>query len=70
MTPSTFMLSRYVGEKLNSEKLKIFGIPDEFPIVGNQENQREAAGLTKNKILESLASELKLKDLEKKVSAQ
>ena len=25
MTPSTFMLSRYVGEKLNSEKLKIFG---------------------------------------------
>ena len=25
MTPSTFMLSIYVGEKLNSEKLKIFG---------------------------------------------
>ena len=53
-----------------SEKLKIFGIPDEFPIVGSQEDQRDAAGLTKNKVLESLASELNLKDLEKKVSAQ
>ena len=53
-----------------SEKLKIFGIPDEFPIVGSQEDQRDAAGLTKDKILESLASELNLKDLEKKVSAQ
>ena len=53
-----------------SKKLKIFGIPDEFPIVGSQEDQRVAAGLTKNKILESLASELNLKDLEKKVSAQ
>ncbi len=52
-----------------SEKLKIFGIPDEFPIVGSQEDQRDAAGLTKNKVLESLASELNLKDLEKKVSA-
>ena len=53
-----------------SEKLIIFGIPDEFPVVGTQEDQREAAGLTKNKILESLASELNLEDLEKKVSAQ
>jgi hypothetical protein len=53
-----------------SEKLKIFGIPDEFPIVGSQEDQREAAGLTKNKVLESLALDFKLKDLEKKVSAQ
>lgn len=53
-----------------SKKLKIFGIPDEFPIVGSQEDQRDAAGLTKNKVLESLASELNLKDLEKKVSAQ
>jgi 1-deoxy-D-xylulose-5-phosphate synthase len=53
-----------------SKKLKIFGIPDEFPIVGSQEDQKVAAGLTKNKILESLASELNLKDLEKKVSAQ
>ena len=53
-----------------SEKLKIFGIPDEFPIVGTQEDQRDAAGLTKNKILESLSLELNLKDLEKKVSAQ
>ena len=52
-----------------SEKLKIFGIPDEFPIVGSQEDQRDTAGLTKNKVLESLASELNLKDLEKKVSA-
>jgi len=53
-----------------SEKLKIFGVPDEFPIVGTQEDQREAAGLTKNKVLETLALELNLKDLEKKVSAQ
>ena len=56
--------------KKTSEKLKIFGIPDEFPIVGTQEDQRDAAGLTKDKILESLSSELSLKDLEKKVSAQ
>jgi 1-deoxy-D-xylulose-5-phosphate synthase len=53
-----------------SEKLKIFGVPDEFPIVGTQEDQREAAGLTKNKVLEALALDFKLKDLEKKVSAQ
>ena len=52
-----------------SEKLKIFGIPDEFPIVGSQEDQREAAGLTKNKILEKLSEELDLKNLDKKVSA-
>ena len=53
-----------------SEKLKIFGIPDEFPIVGNQDDQREAAGLTKNRVIETLALDLNLKDLEKKVSAQ
>ena len=52
-----------------SEKLKIFGIPDEFPIVGNQEDQREAAGLTKDKIIEKLSQELDLKNLDKKVSA-
>ena len=52
-----------------SEKLKIFGIPDEFPIVGSQEDQREAAGLTKDKILEKLSEELNLKNLDKKVSA-
>jgi 1-deoxy-D-xylulose-5-phosphate synthase len=52
-----------------SEKLKIFGIADEFPIVGSQEDQREAAGLTKTKILEKLSSELGLKNLNKKVSA-
>ncbi|MDA9724769.1 1-deoxy-D-xylulose-5-phosphate synthase [Gammaproteobacteria bacterium] len=53
-----------------SDKLKIFGIPDDFPIVGSQEDQREAAGLSKNKILEKLSLELDLKDLNKKVSAQ
>ena len=53
-----------------SEKLKIFGIPDEFPIVGSQEDQREAAGLSKDKIIEKLSEELKLKNLDKKVSAQ
>ncbi len=52
-----------------SKKLKIFGIPDEFPIVGSQEDQREAAGLTKNKIIEKLSQELDLKNLDKKVSA-
>ena len=52
-----------------SEKLKIFGITDEFPIVGSQEDQREAAGLTKTKILEKLSAELGLKNLNKKVSA-
>ena len=52
-----------------SEKLKIFGIPDEFPIVGSQEDQREAAGLSKNKVIEKLSRELDLKNLDKKVSA-
>ena len=63
-------VNEFLTEIGHSEKLKIFGIPDEFPIVGSQEDQRDAAGLTKDKILESLASELDLKDLEKKVSAQ
>ena len=63
-------VNEYLTKIGYSEKLKIFGIPDEFPIVGTQEDQRDAAGLTKDKILESLASELNLKDLEKKVSAQ
>tara|TARA_B100001115_G_C15747434_1_gene365218 strand:- start:388 stop:939 length:552 start_codon:yes stop_codon:yes gene_type:complete len=62
-------VNEYLSKIGYSEKLKIFGIPDEFPIVGSQEDQREAAGLTKNKILETLALELDLKDLEKKVSA-
>ena len=63
-------VNEYLTKIGYSEKLKSFGIPDEFPIVGSQEDQRDAAGLTKDKILESLASELNLKDLEKKVSAQ
>ncbi len=63
-------VNEYLSKIGYSEKLKIFGIPDEFPIVGTQENQRDAAGLTKNKILESLALKLNLKDLEKKVSTQ
>ena len=53
-----------------SEKLKIFGIPDEFPIVGSQEDQREAAGLSKTKIIEKLSIEIDLKNLNKKVTAQ
>ncbi len=52
-----------------SEKLKIFGIPDEFPIVGSQEDQREAAGLSKTKIIEKLSIDLDLKNLNKKISA-
>ena len=53
-----------------SEKLKIIGVPDEFPIVGDQNDQREAAGLTKEKILKKLSIELNLKNIDKKVSAQ
>lgn len=53
-----------------SHKLKIFGIPDKFPIVGTQEDQRKAAGLSKNKIIEKLSQELDLKNLNKKVTAQ
>ena len=52
-----------------SEKLKIFAIPDEFPIVGNQEDQREAAGLTKEKIMIQLNADLNLKNIDKEVSA-
>jgi 1-deoxy-D-xylulose-5-phosphate synthase len=62
-----------VNEFLSSigfaKKLKIFGIPDEFPIVGDQADQREAAGLTKIKILEKLSEELNLEKINKKVSA-
>ena len=62
-----------VNEFLSSigfaKKLKIFGIPDEFPIVGDQADQREAAGLTKTKILEKLSEELNLEKINKKVSA-
>ena len=52
-----------------SEKLKIIGIPDEFPIVGDQEDQREAAGLTKEKIIIQLNADLNLKNINKEVSA-
>ena len=53
-----------------SDKLKIIGVPDEFPIVGDQRDQREAAGLTKDTILKKLSTELNLKNIDKKVSAQ
>ena len=53
-----------------SDKLKIIGVPDEFPIVGDQKDQREAAGLTKETILKKLSRELNLKNIDKKVSAQ
>ena len=52
-----------------SDKLKIIGVPDEFPIVGDQRDQREAAGLTKETILKRLSTELNLKNIDKKVSA-
>ena len=51
-----------------SEKLKIFGIPDEFPIVGSQSDQREAAGLTKEEIIKNLSLEMSLEKLNKKIS--
>ena len=53
-----------------SDKLKIIGVPDEFPIVGDQRDQREAAGLTKETILKRLSTEINLKNIDKKVSAQ
>jgi len=62
-------VNEYLTKIGYSDKLKIFGVPDDFPIVGSQEDQREAAGLSKNKILEKLSLELDLKDLNKKVSA-
>tara|TARA_B100000963_G_C22633047_1_gene676009 strand:+ start:1672 stop:3561 length:1890 start_codon:yes stop_codon:yes gene_type:complete len=52
-----------------AEKLTIFGVPDEFPIVGSQIDQREAAGLTKTEILKKLASKINLENINKKVSA-
>ena len=62
-------VNEYLTKIGYSDKLKIFGVPDDFPIVGSQEDQREAAGLSKNKILEKLSLELDLKNLNKKVSA-
>ena len=53
-----------------SEKLKIFGIPDKFPIVGSQSDQREAAGLTREEIIRKLSLELNLEELNKKISTQ
>mgnify|MGYP001433550926 FL=1 len=63
-------VNEYLTKIGYSDKLKIFGVPDDFPIVGSQEDQREAAGISKNKILEKLSLELNLEDLNKKVSAQ
>tara|TARA_B100001287_G_scaffold179891_1_gene151681 strand:- start:825 stop:1379 length:555 start_codon:yes stop_codon:yes gene_type:complete len=63
-------VNEYLTKIGYSDKLRIFGIPDDFPIVGSQEDQRDAVGLSKNKILEKLSLELDLKDLNKKVSAQ
>ena len=53
-----------------AEKIKMFGVPDDFPIVGSQTDQREAAGLTKTEILKKLSVEIDLKNINKKVSAQ
>ena len=53
-----------------AEKIKMFGVPDDFPIVGSQTDQREAAGLTKTEILKKLSVEIDLKKINKKVSAQ
>ena len=63
-------VNEYLTKIGYSDKLRIFGIPDDFPIVGSQEDQRDAVGLSKNKILEKLSLEFDLKDLNKKVSAQ
>ncbi len=63
-------VNEYLSKIGQAEKLKIFGIPDEFPIVGDQKDQREAAGLTKDEILKKLSSEIDLKEINKKVSTQ
>ena len=62
-------VNEFLSSRGFAEKLKIIGIPDEFPIVGDQTDQREAAGLTKENILEKLSKELNLEKINKKVSA-
>ena len=62
-------VNEFLSSRGFAEKLKIIGIPDEFPIVGDQTDQREAAGLTKENILEKLSKELSLEKINKKVSA-
>ena len=63
-----------VNEFLSSigcaEKLEIIGIPDEFPIVGDQNDQREFAGLTKEQIMDKLSSKIDLEKINKKISTQ
>ena len=44
-------VNEFFVKKGYDNKIIMIGIPDEFPIVGNAEDQREAAGLTKDKIL-------------------
>ena len=62
-------INEYLSTIGFAEKLTIFGVPDEFPIVGSQIDQREAAGLTKTEILKKLASKINLENINKKVSA-
>ena len=62
-------VSEFLSKLGCSEKLKIIGIPDEFPIVGSQEDQREAVGLTKEEIMNQLNTDLNLKNINKEISA-
>ena len=41
-----------------SVKLLNFGVPDEFPVVGSPEDQKEAALLTKENLLAKIKSKL------------
>ncbi len=51
-----------VNEFVNANSLQIkllnFGIPDEFPVVGSPEDQKQAAELTKEKLLAKIKSKL------------
>ena len=51
-----------VNEFVNANSLPIkllnFGIPDEFPVVGSPENQKQAAELTKENLLAKIKSKL------------
>ncbi len=51
-------VNEFVNANSLSVKLLNFGIPDEFPIVGSPEDQKEAAQLTKENLLTKIESKL------------
>ena len=51
-------VNEFVNANSLSVKLLNFGIPDEFPVVGSPEDQKEAAQLTKENLLTKIESKL------------